>query len=147
MTNYIMYSDNVSVYPGIYERPLSEKELEEELNKTGVEVKAPHAHMQQFHDYYRIEMAVPGYNKESLFIHIKDHVLSIAGLNKKQPGKTMADNSEDNAHSECFIRNIILPGNADTDFVTAEYNNGILHIYLSTSNQPCKNGSREIIVY
>src|SRR5688572_9517289 len=135
MENSSLHSDHVSVYPGIYERAWSEKELQHALQKKDLTLKAPVVHMQHFQDHYRIEMAIPGYNKESFFIHTKGHVLTITGINKKHPELAM-ENSVSKTHHKCFTHNIILPVDADTDFVSAEYNNGILLICLSTSSQP-----------
>lgn len=147
MTNYPMYSDHVSVYPGIYEKPWNEKEFETELHKTNIKVNTPPVQLQHFPDHYRIDIAIPGYNKESLFIHTDGHMLSITGMNKNQGEKSVSNHSVTETRLECIERNILLPADADTDFVTAEYMNGMLHIYLSTSNQPVECGSRDIIIY
>ena len=145
MENIIMHSDHASVYPGNYEKAWSEKELEDALQKTGTKYN-PVIYMKQVQDHYIIEMAVPGYNKERFFIHTNGNVLSIAAIQKKLP-ETSTENSAGKIRHESFMHNIILPVDADPDFVTAEYNNGILQICLSTCKKPVEKGSRDIIVY
>ena len=147
MTNHTIYPDQVSVYPGIYERPWSENEFENELHKTNVKVSIPPVQLQHFPDHYRIDIAIPGYNKDCLFIHTKGRMLSITGINKNDRDKLMSDHHVTENNCECVQRNIMLPSDADTDFVTAEYTNGMLRIYLSTTNLPVEGGSRDIIVY
>ena len=48
---------------------------------------------------------------------------------------------------ECFDRHIILPDNADPEFMSAEYTAGILRLYVAKAKQPAKNLHTRIVVY
>jgi len=133
-------SAHASVYPGVYERPWSETELNEELCKTDANIKIPFMSVRELAHHYRIEIAVPGYKKQDFLIRASGRVLSVSGMNKRNSDSKAAD-------CECMIRSIVLPFEVDTNFVTAEYRNGILQICLFKSNLPVENSSEDIIVY
>lgn len=42
---------------------------------------------------------------------------------------------------------ILLPAGIDTDFVTAQYRNGVLSIILAKTNRPAGHRTGEIIIY
>lgn len=50
-------------------------------------------------------------------------------------------------HYRYIARNVDLPADADTEFGTAEYKNGILNIYLYKTSCPLENRQNFIIVY
>ena len=145
MTNTNVYFNQASVYPGLYEGSRAEKEMANELHKTGTRLSIPSMHLQQLPYHYRMEMVIPGFQKENFFIRTDGRVLSVSGI--RHIDEKLADHSSSETNCECIIRTVILPVDADTDFATARYNNDTLTISLFTTHRPVENGSSEIIVY
>ena len=148
LDNDIYYPEHTSIYPGKYEpMPGKEKELTEELNKKGKKiVKAP-VNIIELSDHYRIEIAVPGFSREDFFIQTKEHALSIAAVHKNPVEKDDPHYRFLSFNCKCVKQEIVLPGDVDPDFVTAEYINGILQICIFKTSYPVENRPCNIIVY
>ena len=137
-----------SVYPGEYIPMPEDEALLEELRIPGKDsVAKPLINMDEFKDCYKIEMRVPGVKRDEIIIHVHDDILYIVILHK-EPGninrKKLQIHEFDSA---CLKRNIFLPGNADNVFINAEYEAGILRLYIPKTKHPAKNPHTRIIVY
>jgi HSP20 family protein len=126
--NLRYYSKPACIYPGIYQ-PLQDKEPEL-TNEEDVGAAKPPVNIIDQPDHYRIEVFVPDFSKSDFIITTNRCSLSIAAK-KINKIKTVID----------------LPADADTDFGTAEYKNGMLYIYLYRSSCPVQNRQSQIIVY
>ena len=101
----------------------------------------------EFPDYYLIEMPAPGFTKDDFLIKCYSCSLLIVG-NKKLTDKP--ENAHYHQHGfNCrrITRNVDLPTDADTEFGTAEFKNGVLFIYLYKTSYPVLNRQNFIIVY
>lgn len=145
MIKDLPYSKPASIYPGIF-RLL--KSSEEGLLKTrGLKAFKPPVNIIEFFDCYQIEMPAPGFKNDEFFIKTYGCSLSIIAK-KALPAKHKDATYRDSSFSHDFLnRKVDLPADADTDFGTAEYKNGILNIYLYKSNYPASKGQNLIIVY
>jgi HSP20 family protein len=131
-----------SIYPGIYQ-PVFAKEQE----LVTVRSSKPPVNIIEFPDYYQVEMPAPGFKKEDFFIKTQGSSLIVV-VKKKCTDKTKdAFYRQHGFHCRYIARNIDLPGDADTEFGTAEYNNGVLYIYLYKSPYSVPNSQNFIIVY
>jgi len=135
-------SGTASIYPGIYQ-PVFTKEQE----VVKIKSSKPPVNIMEFPDYYEVEMPVPGFQKDNFFIKANGCSLLIVGY-KRSLNKT----GEVQYHQHDFqcryvTRSIDLPENADTEFGTAEYKNGVLYIYLYKTICPVQNHQNFIIVY
>jgi HSP20 family protein len=131
-----------SIYPGIY-LPVFTKE-QETLNVKG---SKPPINIIEFSDHYQVEMSAPGFQKEDFFIKTLGYSLFVVGY-KKCPNTINEERYHDHSfHCRYITRKIDLPGDADTEFGTAEYKNGVLYIYLYRASCPVKNNQNLIIVY
>ena len=119
------YSKSASIYPGVYE-PLQGKEVE----ITNEEEIRPPVNILELCDHYRIEISAPNFEKGDFFIMTNKCSLSVI-TRKRNKIKVV----------------INLPADADTDFGTAEYKNGMLYIFLYRSTCPVQNRKSQIIVY
>ena len=141
------YSDHSSIYPGAYEPlPEQKKELSIELIK-GTCVKKPPANFVEFNDYYRLEIAAPGFRREDFFIIANGGMLSVTARTKKCSKQQQEAEGFPDFTYECIHRDIVLPPDVDTDFVSAEYTNGILWIRLCRTSTPVVNKTGHIVVY
>jgi len=136
------------VYPGVYLPLYLEDEVEEELkhfkkNKK----KTPAVNVIELSDTYKIEMIIPGVKRESFCLHADGNVLtvSVVQVEDKDPESGYFQVHEFN--NGCFDRRVVLPENADTEFVSAEYQSGILRLHIPKVNIPCRNQHTRIVVY
>lgn len=144
----IYYSEHSSIYPGKYEQtPWKEKELVEEFCKKGRIIVKPPVNITELSNHYRIELAVPGFSREDFFIHTKHRLLSITAVHKNPVDKEDPRYRLLGFNCQCIKQEVILPGNVDPDFVTAEYINGILKICLFKTIYPGESRHCDIIVY
>lgn len=144
----IPYNKDYSVYPGEY-IPLPEVEaLLEELKlprKTSPAV--PPLNMDEFEDYFKIEVVVPGVKREEIIIYSHENILSIAVLHKDamqlKNGKLQIHEFD----SSPVERHILLPDNADSEFISAEYRQGMLLVHIPKSIHPSMVDMKQIAVY
>jgi HSP20 family protein len=146
----IGFSDRTccSVYPGEYIPLIKAEELAEELKKQreGTAVQ-PLINIREKADCFHIDLAIPGLKREDFFITVNDNILSIAVLHK-ECGKIRQNSFQLHEFNyECFNRHIILPENADAEFVSAEYKEGVLRLYVPKADRPAKNPHARIVVY
>ncbi len=87
------------------------------------------ANIHRYADHYLIEVAVPGFRKKDLSIHINDGILLVAASRKeKGPERTEFSYTS-------FNRSFVLPFNVDESRVKARCRDGILRIKLATSGE------------
>ena len=98
-------------------------------------------------NYCKIEVAIPGLQREDFFINIDDNLLSIAVLHKKEHFDAGEKFQLHEFNYECFRRHIILPDTVEKEFVRAEYNEGILVMYLLKTKYPAKSAPMQVMVY
>jgi HSP20 family molecular chaperone IbpA len=142
------YTERASVYPGEYAPvPWEEKEMLDAIDIKGSRIVRPPVNISELEDHYKVEMAVPGFKAGDFHINTNGCVLTIAALNKKPvtPG-------EEHYHIRSFAcerihRRITLPVNTDTNFMAAEYRDGILAIYFFKTRSPAINQPGRIVVY
>lgn len=149
MTYNLPYPKEHSVYPGEYV-PLPEKEaLLAGLRISGVDsaVQMPAVNMEELKDCFKIEVLIPGVKREDIFTYIEDNVLSVVVLNNNceqfNTGKLQIHEFD----TGCLQRHILLPDNADAEFTSAEYKEGMLSIYISKTQEPSKTNTQHILIY
>ncbi|AEV98253.1 hypothetical protein A4D02_23165 [Niastella koreensis] len=142
LKNPSSYSRTASIYPGIYQ-PVFTKEQEV------VKIKSsnPPVNILEFPDYYEIEMPAPGFQKGDFFIKSNGCSLLIIGYKKCIDNTGEATYHQHGFQCKYVTRSVDLPNDADTEFGTAEYRNGVLYIYLYRTRCPVQNHQNIIIVY
>ena len=135
-----------TVYPGEY-IPLPEvNQLLQQLKSLDKSsVKEPPVNMDEYDDYFKIEVIISGISREDILINVDENILSVTALNKNKGGKKSYGLHEF-SHC-CFDRHICLPANADPQFMSAEYKEGMLCFYIPKSKEPVKNIHTRIVVY
>ena len=141
-------TNNRTLYPGEYIPSLDTDELMNELKRPHEgSTLQPFVNVSECGNYFKIEAAIPGVNREDFFIHIDYNTLVISALHKKVPAGGSEKFQLHEFNYECFNRNILLPQNVERDFVKAEYKDGILSIYLPKSDSPVQHDHTDVIVY
>jgi HSP20 family protein len=95
-------------------------------------------------DDYKIEVAAPGYNKDSFKLEIEDNILTIKG----ESTENKADENEKWTRREHnysgFKRSFTLPKTVDAEKINAAYKDGILHVTLPKIEEGKVKGTIEI---
>lgn len=148
MNDSFLHTKEHCVYPGEY-NPLPETEaLLNELHQAGIDSFASvPVNMDEFEDCFTIEMLVPGVQREEICIHTEENILSVRILHKKQDDTKAKKLQIHEFESGSFERHLLLPENADPEFIIAEYRQGILKLYVPKTKEPIKNSISRIVVY
>lgn len=148
MTYHFTYTKECPVYPGEYVPPPEKEKVFEELITAQIEQGSrPAVNMDEFIDCFKIQVMLPGIKQEDIFIYVHDGILSLVVVHQiaeKLQKEILPLHEFDR---ECLERHILLPQDADAEFASAEYRQGILHIYIPKSELPSKACSKQIVVY
>lgn len=101
--------------------------------------------MDEFTDCFKIEVTVPGIKREDIFVHVQGDILSIIVLLKDslELKKNLKIHEYNAEHLERYI---VLPPNADTEFVSAEHTQGMLKLCIPKTLKPPKNNVVQIVI-
>ena len=148
MNDSLLHTKEHCVYPGEF-NPLPETaSLLNELERYGKIAPAGlPVNMDEFVDCFRIEMVIPGVQREEIFISVKENVLSVTILHKTCEDTQNKKLKIHEFDSGSFERHIYLPGNIDAEFIIANYSQGILKVFVPKTKDSCKNSSSHIAVY
>lgn len=136
------------VYPGEYIMlPDVEELLHDITTVVAYHGRKTRMNMTEKKDCFEIDISLKGIQRQDLFLYAHGNILSLAIL---------SENSVTDKHKKlrihkpgkvCMQRHIPLPGNADMEFMSAEYRRDILHICIpKTAGKPAVI-DRQIIVY
>ncbi len=147
MTNQISYSRECSIYPGEYIPLAAIVDLMNELKSPRKNAEGkPALNIDEYEDHYKIEVSIPGVSREDIFIHVHNNILSLMVLQRSfEPGVKKLKIHEYN--TDRLVRRIRLPRNADTEFVCAEYRQGVLSLHIPKTNHPQKTITNQVVVY
>jgi HSP20 family protein len=136
------------LYPGEY-TPLPETELLfNKLRLTGKQASSqPPLNMDEFNDHFSISVVVPGIQREDIYITVRENLLTIAILRKQSVTDMNRKNQIHEFDNGLQERHLLLPSNADSEFVSAEYNQGILNLQIPKSKKSLKTNNDHIAVY
>ena len=95
---------------------------------------------------YELEVAAPGVNKNDFKLNVEDNVLHISA-SKQKSEETKDNNRYTRREFSCssFTRSFTLPDTVDVDGITANYENGIMHVRLP-KREEAKPRTREITI-
>lgn len=148
MGQHLLYAEEYQVYPGDYAPIVNEMNIGEELKiADGNDEAHLPVNIFELDDLLKIELAVPGVKREDFLIHAGGNTLFVYLLRRGDEQHEEGTASPDNVAYEYFERQIILPDNADAEFVSAEYKEDILRLHIPKTNQPQKNTHTRIVVY
>lgn len=139
-----------SVYPGGYEPPdVNEKEWMAAV--TAAKFTAIPVIQSDLPGCIRIELAMPGFNREDFMVFTEDHMLTIIAADRKACS-ALNDQTEglehlENLESNCIKRRVKLPFNTDPEFVDATYNNGILSFCFFKTDYPGDVQKSRVVVH
>jgi len=136
------------VYPGEYAILPAVKERLYNMTSAHVyRVIKPRVNIIEKEDSFEIDVLLPGRLREDLFVYVHGSALSLAILVKKtikEKKQTRQINEVDTMYMQ---KHIALPGNADPEFMSAEYKQGVLHICIPKTGDKPAAVEKQVIVY
>lgn len=148
MKENVTYKKEYPVYPGEYAL-LPESEAMLQALRIGNKNSAilPLVNMEEMDDCFKIDMLVPGSKREDVFIYIYENVLTVVVLHKDLRESTKKLPIHEFVPT-CLERHILLPADADTEFISAEYRQGILSMHIPRNGQTTPSRERrQIVIY
>lgn len=148
MKNEFSYGSVGLIYPGTYVPIQKEETINSAVKNIQDDIShCPPVNVTVLPDSYKIEVAIPGVNKEDFMIHIDGNDLCICALQNN-----VAINNGENFqlhefNYQCFNRHIILPGHTDAELASAEYQAGILRLFIPKAETPGTNVHTSIVIY
>jgi len=138
------------VYPGEYVLLPEIKSRLDRFKSGGKDtsVQLP-VNMNEFPDCYRIEVAIPGAVREEILMDITDNVLSIVVFRKEIVGETVGKEvlQLHEFNDEPVERQILLPDDANAEFISAGFVNGILRLDIPKDYTQTRTNSNQVVVY
>lgn len=122
-----------SAYPGQY---VPMPDMAGLLSNRKTFMKQPAINVDEFDNFFKVEVLLPGIHKQDITILVDDHTLTIKVIHKDHD-TSRANSRIHEFDVNYFERQISLPGKTDTEFTAAEYKEGILSLIIpKTTNQP-----------
>ncbi|HSB91793.1 MAG TPA: Hsp20/alpha crystallin family protein [Flavitalea sp.] len=136
-----------SIYPGEYEAPpWTGAAMIAECNRNQLHCLTSQANVIEAGDHYKVEIIAPGFNREDFTIHSAFRKLSISAVRNENSGRL--ENHGRFSGPSLYLQNeVILPEDMDTNYVRAEYRNGVLTISFFRTERPETSGNNQIVVY
>ncbi|MCS7005628.1 MAG: Hsp20/alpha crystallin family protein [Cytophagales bacterium] len=90
----------------------------------------PAVNISETDDSYAIEVAVPGIKKEDFQLELENNTLVVKSSKKEENTKKQDKYTVREFNYTSFYRSFNLPDTIDTEKISAQYENGVLHIKL-----------------
>ena len=104
----------------------------------------PKVNIKETSDAYYVEMAVPGLKKSDFQIDLENQVLSISTQVEEKSEETQENYTRGEFGYSSFKRSFTLPETVDENNIKANYNEGILSIYLPKKEEAKQKPPRNI---
>jgi HSP20 family molecular chaperone IbpA len=132
------------IYPGAYTAAHEKDELFEnsKLPKNTTFNKAV-ATIKELDDIYQLSIEIDATLREEITLQVDDIILFVSVIHRNSNEKQKTE-IKDNPIETNYI---ILPKNADTEFMSAEFNNGKLTLHIPKSEKEITSHIKEVIVY
>jgi HSP20 family protein len=148
METIIKHPNTSEIYPGGYV-PLHQREELSHMLKGAIKtmMACPPVNVVELTDSFKIEVAMPGLSREDIFINIDNEIISVRVYHQETKQNNASSFQLHEFDYNCLERNIILPENADAEFSSALYKDGLLIIYIPKATYSEKDLHTSIIVY
>lgn len=118
--------------------------------KSEIKIKKPSINLIELPEFIKIEIALPGIQREEIMIEGEENSIIIKAHHQKNHTQELeVCKFKEFEYEEEFVRKVNLSDNADITFMHAEHRHGMLSIYIPKNkqkNKPIKYKS-SIVVY
>ena len=91
---------------------------------------SPALNMKRYEDRYELRVSIPGSEKNSIKVNIKDGILTIEAKTKNIKDENSSNFIKKEIYEGAFARSLSLPSDADTRNIKTNYKDGILTIII-----------------
>ena len=118
-----------------------------EYNNHQAEATLPAVNIKENADAFKVEMAVPGFDKKDFKINLDHNVLTIASEKKVENEHKNGERYTCREYSyQSFSRSFTLPDAANGDKISAKYENGILNVEIPKREEAKPKPMRQIAI-
>ena len=118
-----------------------------EYNNHQAEATLPAVNIKENADAFKVEMAVPGFDKKDFKINLDHNVLTIASEKKVENEHKNGERYTCREYSyQSFSRSFTLPDAANGDKISAKYDNGILNVEIPKREEAKPKPMRQIAI-
>jgi len=118
-----------------------------EYNNHEAEATLPAVNIKENADAFKVEMAVPGFDKKDFKINLDHNVLTIASEKKVENEHKNGERYTCREYSyQSFSRSFTLPDAANSDKISAKYENGILNVEIPKREEAKPKPMRQIAI-
>jgi HSP20 family protein len=104
----------------------------------------PSVNIKETKDAYNIEVAVPGFAKDSFKVKVEDNLLTIGAEAKEEKLEEGEKFTRKEFTHSSFSRSFTLPKTVVADKIAARYENGILYVALPKQEEAKQKGAIEV---
>jgi len=127
---------------------LNEKEIKEAIKCSDrKDIDHPAVNITDQNRSYKIEVVIPGVKRDELLIYVNGNILSICAVNNDKMNSSLKKKQVEEFSYKWFDRHLLLPEDADSTFISAEYKSGIVVLHIPKASRPVDNAHTRIIVY
>lgn len=108
--------------------------------------KMPSVNIKETEESYKIEVAVPGLNKEDFRVNLENNMLTIEGSKESNHEEKNEKYTRKEFDYNAFKRSFTLPNSADTEKIDANYTNGILYLTIHKKEEAKKKPAKAITI-
>jgi len=118
-----------------------------EYNNHEAEATLPAVNIKENADAFKVEMAVPGFDKKDFKINLDHNVLTISSEKKVENEHKNGERYTCREYSyQSFSRSFTLPDAANGDKISAKYENGILNVEIPKREEAKPKPMRQIAI-
>ncbi|MDP4261278.1 MAG: Hsp20/alpha crystallin family protein [Bacteroidota bacterium] len=137
-----------SVYPGEYKPlPFDIRRVKAEVGKLHEGASRVAVNIIECADHYKIEIVAPGHSKDDFIVTVdkgRIYVFAAGRISKRRKPPFYLSHA---FNYDYFEHEIPLPKDIDTDFLRAEYKEGILSVCFPKTDKPVLSTIHDVVVY
>jgi HSP20 family protein len=105
----------------------------------------PAVNVKETEKEYKIELAVPGFKKENIDVHLDNDILHISAESKNEKNEEDENFTRKEFSYNSFSRSFQLPKSANNEKIDAKYEDGILKIKVNKKEEAIKTEAKKHI--
>jgi HSP20 family molecular chaperone IbpA len=144
--NHLNFQEESLVYPGVYIPCNNEPEHSSGVKKAAGK-KFPSTKVKELMGSYLVETSLPAAKREDFLVRAYGNQIYIDARLKASGINDTEYNQNEESPFLHFTRKVVLPEDADTGFVSAEYSSGVLRFHIPKISHPVTPRQSIIVIY
>ena len=147
MEDLIMTLSRFNNYPSVFDNWFDNDLFGWADNSQMAKATLPAVNIKENADAFKVEMAVPGFDKKDFKINLDHNVLTISSEKKVENETKEGERFTRHEYSyQSFSRSFTLPEAANGDKISAKYENGILNVEIPKREEAKPKPMRQIAI-